>query len=123
MDFWRPNIKKSVEVLGITDMERERLLENLSVELAQVLGDKLEQILLYGSHARGEAHHGSDLDILIVIRGDFDYASLIRQTSELIARLSLENDVVISRAFTSQERLENERSPFTLNVQREGIPI
>jgi predicted nucleotidyltransferase len=123
MDFWRPNIKKSVEVLGITDMERERLLENLSVELAQVLGDKLEQILLYGSHARGEAHHRSDLDILIVIRGDFDYASLIRQTSELIARLSLENDVVISRAFTSQERLENERSPFTLNVQREGIPI
>jgi predicted nucleotidyltransferase len=104
-------------------MERERLLENLSVELAQVLGDKLEQILLYGSHARGEAHHRSDLDILIVIRGDFDYASLIRQTSELIARLSLENDVVISRAFTSQERLENERSPFTLNVQREGIPI
>ncbi len=65
----------------------------------------------------------SDLDILIVMSGEFDYAALIQQTSELIARLSLENDGVISRAFISRDRFENERSPFTLNIQREAVQL
>ncbi len=107
----------------MNERERSKLLKELSDELAQVLGERLEQVLLYGSYARKEEHPDSDLDILVVVRGDFNYASLIRQTSELVARLSLQYDVVISRAFISKERFENERSPFTLNVRREGIPV
>jgi predicted nucleotidyltransferase len=107
----------------LNEKERRKLLNQLSAELAQLLGEKLERVFLYGSYARGEARIDSDLDILIVIKGEFDYAAMIRQSSELIARLSLENDVVISRAFISKYRLENEHSPFTLNVRREGIPI
>ena len=107
----------------MNERERAKLLNHLSAELARILGDKIERVLLYGSYARGDARIDSDLDVLVVVKGEFDYPALIRQTSELIARLSLENDVVISRAFISKERLENEHSPFTLNVRREGIPI
>jgi predicted nucleotidyltransferase len=107
----------------MNENQHEKLLNDLSRELAQILGEKLDQILLYGSYARGQAQSDSDLDILIIVQGEFDYAALIQQTSELIARLSLENDVVISRAFISKERFENERSPFILNVQREGTPL
>lgn len=103
--------------------EHAKLLDHLSAELTQLLGEKLDRALLYGSHARNEARSDSDLDILIVLKGEFDYGTMIRRTSELIARLSLENNIVISRAFISKERLENESSPFTLNVKREGIPI
>ena len=39
------------------------------------------------------------------------------------AREMTEHDVVISRAFVSQERFEREASPFVLNVRREGIPV
>jgi predicted nucleotidyltransferase len=103
--------------------QRQKLLDDLSSQITQLFGKKLDRIVLYGSHARGEARPDSDLDILIVVQGEFDYGDLIHQTSELIAHLSLENDVVISRAFMSKERFENEVSPFTLNVQREGIAI
>jgi predicted nucleotidyltransferase len=103
--------------------QQKKLLHLLSQEIAQQLGEKLDRVLVYGSYARGEARSDSDIDILIVVRGKFDYATLIRQTSELISRLSLENDVVISRAFISDERFKTECSPFTLNVQREGILI
>ena len=103
--------------------QQKKLLHLLSQEIAQQLGEKLDRVLVYGSYARGEARSDSDIDILIVVRGKFDYVTLIRQTSELISRLSLENDVVISRAFISDERFKTECSPFTLNVQREGILI
>ena len=112
-----------VIIINMNQKQQKELLHSLSQELAQLLGEKLDQVLVYGSYARGEARPDSDMDILIVVQGKFDYAALIRQTSELIARLSLKNDVVISRAFISKERFEYERSPFTLNVQREGIPI
>ncbi len=78
--------------------QRAKLLNQLSTELAQILGVKLDQVLLYGSYARGKRGLTLDLDILIVMQGGVDYAALIRQTFHLIARLSLDNDIVISRA-------------------------
>jgi predicted nucleotidyltransferase len=88
-----------------------------------MLGDRLDAIILFGSRARGDALDESDIDVLIVVRGDFDYGDLIRRTSAGIAALSLENDVVISRAFVSKEEFERGRSPFLLNVRREGVPV
>ena len=103
--------------------QMEAILRALRSEMARVLGDRLEQILLFGSQARGEARPDSDIDILVVVREDYDYADLIRRTSSIIAALSLRYDVVISRAFVSRERYEREQSPFLLNVRREGIAI
>jgi predicted nucleotidyltransferase len=103
--------------------QMEAILRALRGEMARVLGDRLEQILLFGSQARGEARPDSDIDILVVVREDYDYADLIRRTSPIIAALSLRYDVVISRAFVSRERYEREQSPFLLNVRREGIAI
>jgi predicted nucleotidyltransferase len=103
--------------------KRKKLLLVLRKELEHIFGDDLYQILLYGSHARGEERADSDLDILVILHNEVDYAYLIRMTSAMISRLCLENEVVISRAFISRFRYEHERSPFVLNVQQEGIPI
>jgi len=99
------------------------ILTTLRCEFSTLLGNQLEALYLYGSQARGEAQSDSDSDVLVVINGEFDYADLLARTSETLAALSLENDVVISRAFVSQERFEQERTPFLLNVRREAVPI
>jgi hypothetical protein len=44
-------------------------------------------------------------------------------SSDLVASLSLEKDVVISRAFVSREEFEKKQSPFLMNVRREGIAV
>ena len=101
----------------------QAILRSLRVELVRALGDQLQSVILYGSQARGHAHPDSDIDVLVVVRDDSDYADLIRHTSAAVVTLSLQHDVVISRAFVSGERFEQEQSPFLLNVRREGIPV
>lgn len=99
------------------------ILAALRFEFQQILGSQYGCMYLYGSQARGDAQAGSDIDVLTVVQGEFDYADLLSKTSETVARLSLENDVVISRAFVSQERFDREQSPFLLNVRREAVAI
>ena len=107
----------------MTQTPLSQLLATLRRELARTLGDQLQAVILYGSRARGEARADSDVDVLIVLQGDFDYGDMLKRTSPLISTLSLDNDVVISRAFITAERYQSERSPFLLNVRREGVSV
>lgn len=100
-----------------------KILQKLKKELMQIYGDQISSILLYGSRARGDERPDSDIDILIVLKQEFDYSEMLRLSSDLTASLSLENDVVISRAFVSQEQFENRQTPFLMNVRREAIPV
>lgn len=101
----------------------ESILRRLRDDMSQVLGDQFVSVILYGSHARRQAHAGSDIDVVVVVRDDSDYRDLIRRTSEVISALSLQHDVVISRVFVSRDRFERERTPFLLNVRREGLAV
>ncbi len=107
-------------------MERKRLqtiLKALHSGLNSALGERVEKVILYGSQARGDAYDDSDIDVLVVLKEEFDYGEMLRCTSHLVAALSLENDVVISRAFVSKAKYEQCKVPFLMNVRREGIAI
>ena len=107
----------------MSEEKLKEILAALRLELTRVLGDRLDSVILFGSQARREAQAESDIDVLIVVHGEFDYSDLIKRTSASISALSLEHDVVISRAFVSKEQFERERSPFLLNARREGVPV
>jgi predicted nucleotidyltransferase len=107
----------------LSEVQLARILGDLRQAFSRVLSDQLELMLLFGSRARGESRPDSDIDVLVVVRGSFDYGDLIRRTSPIVSALSLENDVVISRAFVSKDRFEREDSPFLLNVRRDGVPV
>lgn len=100
-----------------------RILRLLRKELNDVLGERIEEVILYGSQARGDARDDSDIDVLIVLKDDFKYGAMIQKTSKVVAKLSLENDVVISRAFASRQQYEQSNMPFMMNVRREGMAI
>ena len=99
------------------------VLTHLRRRFAELYGPRLDRLFLFGSRARGDAEEGADLDILVVLHGEVRPGEEIRRTGGIVAELSLANDLVISCAFVSSERFMVERSPFLLNVRREGIAV
>ena len=108
------------------DMKQDLLLKivrEYQAALKPILGLRLKTMRLFGSQARGEAREGSDIDVLCLLDGIFDYGEMIRMTSEVTAALSLRYDVVISRTFATERDFQTRDLPFFMNVRKEGLPV
>jgi predicted nucleotidyltransferase len=102
---------------------RSDVLHTLKDYFKQIYQDRLDKIILFGSRARGDERLDSDIDILVVLKGVFNYSQEIERTGDFVSCLSLENNIVISRAFVDLQTFLSEDSPFLLNVKREGIVL
>ena len=103
--------------------ETTEILRKLQLELERLLGDKLNALYLYGSHARREATPDSDIDVLVVLNDEFDYIDMIWLTSYAVSDLSLEYDTLISLVFMPHIRYESEESPFLMNIRKEAVQL
>ena len=100
------------------------ILSQIKIYLTSLYQERLADLLLYGSQARGDAKPESDIDILVILKDDkIDAWQEIDITSEFIANLCLHHSIVISRSFVSRQRFQTENSPFFINVRREGISL
>ena len=101
----------------------QTILTQLRSQFELLYGDRLTQMVLYGSQARGDAHPDSDIDVLVVLKGQVQIGEEIDRTIPIVADLSLQNDVVISCNFMNEERFTNYQGPLLRNIRREGILI
>ena len=99
----------------------QKVLADLKPKLATLYGTRLVALVLFGSQARADAVTGSDIDVMLVLKGDVKPGEEIVKTGKITAELSLKYDVVISCVFMPEERYKKEQSPLLINVRREGI--
>ncbi|OGO29987.1 MAG: hypothetical protein A2Z16_01655 [Chloroflexi bacterium RBG_16_54_18] len=99
------------------------ILDELRAKVSDLFGEQLESVILYGSHARGDARTDSDIDILIILLYDFDYFQMVNKVSYLTSEISLKYGVVISSAFITKEEFDQLRTPFLINIKQEGILV
>ena len=83
--------------------------------------ERLARLCLFGSYARGTADGGSDIDVMVVLKGKTDSHAERIKTLDIRTDLSLAHHVVISCLFVDTERFMNEESPLMRNVRNDGI--
>lgn len=117
----QPEIEKMKQLSSISDLYP--VLYVLKNYLQTQYKERLSEVVLFGSYARQQATHDSDVDVLVVLEGAVDSSIEIERTSEFVAQLCLEHDLVISRFFLPKSRYQTENSPLLRNIRQEGIRV
>jgi len=102
----------------------KKILRELKKGLSSIYGDQLKAVYLFGSFARGEGKlPDSDIDVMIVLDGEFNYREVQKQSIDFVASLCLENDIVITRKFASAREYAESQMPLFLNIRNDAVAI
>ncbi len=87
--------------------------------------DAHAEVILFGSHARGDARQDSDWDILILVNKEKSSRKIEKPYRDQLFELELEIGQPISTFVYSKESWEKDYSFTSLyqNIQQEGIRI
>jgi predicted nucleotidyltransferase len=101
--------------------EIREIAEKIWAHLKRCYGSKIQQVILYGSHARGEATSESDVDLLVVVDDSLDPWEVRRGLDEVLLSILLEKGRLVSVIVVPKSFYEGYSSPFLIQVRQEGI--
>jgi predicted nucleotidyltransferase len=99
-----------------------KLMKELKEGLVRIYGDELKAVYLYGSYARGDYRKGSDVDVMIVLSDYKSYWDEINRTGELMQKVCLDYDLLVSRIFMTEGKWKQEDTPLLRNIRQDGLP-
>jgi predicted nucleotidyltransferase len=88
----------------------------------ELYGEYIEQLILFGSQARGDAREDSDVDILIVTQKRLSLGEREKLIA-FVSDLAINENILINFIEMSPQRFSSEQSPLLLNIRREGIVL
>jgi predicted nucleotidyltransferase len=91
--------------------------------LETAYGDRFVMLIVYGSTARNETDKESDLDMLVILRGTFDYFKELRTITELLYPIQLDSDRLISAKPAAVEDYRSGSLQLYRNALREGVSL
>lgn len=107
----------------IQDKATKDAVEEFSREIKMLYQQRLQDIILYGSWARGEGTSESDIDLLIILQGEVAPGQEIDRMIDIITEINLKYNVLISVYPISSATYAAIDSPLLLNVRKEGIRV
>lgn len=97
------------------------ILAELKQRLTELYGDRLSQLILFGSQARGDATEDSDVDVLVVLEGEFDHGKELDRISYVTADMMMIFPKLISPVVVSKKNFEARSQRLYQNAAREGV--
>lgn len=101
------------------------ILDEYVQGLFRIIGNDIEQIILYGSYARGEQSvdgETSDIDIMILINS-YNIKEVQAKVIDYSYDLDLQYDILLSPIVENIETFNSRKKyiPFYKNVMKEGV--
>jgi predicted nucleotidyltransferase len=106
----------------LPDHVREVILK-LESGLKEFYGDRFRGLLLYGSYARGDAREGSDVDLLLLLKGPVDPVREIIESEPVTWPLSLDSGLVLSVMPADDEAYRRGEGLFLSAVRNDAVPV
>jgi predicted nucleotidyltransferase len=99
------------------------LAREVAEDLRDMYGERLKQVVLYGSRARGDAHPESDIDLLVVLDDVYSRRAELERMNEVLWRHSLRNDVVITELPISMAEYRDSDEPLLVRARADGLAV
>jgi predicted nucleotidyltransferase len=98
------------------------ILKRFRAAIAEIYGDRLERVVLYGSRARGDAQPHSDYDVAVFLR---DMPDRLAELDRLAAlRLTFLDDTgAFFDALPYSASAYGDGSPLMHEIRREGLDL
>ena len=102
---------------------RAALAAQVAAELRELFGDRLRQILMFGSSARGDAGPDSDLDLLVVLNGERDFWADQARMDEILWDHTLSSGILVSALPVAADDLASTAKPALRGALADGLPV
>jgi uncharacterized protein len=103
--------------------EIKPLLPEIKKRLEALYGERLLNVILYGSFARNRATTDSDIDIAIVLKGEVEKVEEITRSGDILFDLMLDKEELISIFPLSEIELLNDVWPLYRHIREEGVRV
>lgn len=104
----------------------QSLIEQYILEIKKIYGLHLQQVILFGSYARGDFKTDSDVDIMILLdMADRDLKAYSQQLFYMTYDFNLDHDLDIKPIAKSEAHFNKwiENYPFYSNIKKEGVTL
>ncbi len=102
-------------------MNIKPILADFRNRLQPLYGDRLKELVLFGSWARNQATDDSDIDIAVVLDGPIKPGLEIDRMIDVITDINLESNVLLSVYPVSETDFRNRQSPLLMSIRKEGF--
>ena len=111
-------------MVSVTPRKIEEVVQLFTLAAKQVYGPALQEVILYGSCARGDFAADSDIDIMVLLDVPQEEINTARKKMlDTSDRLDMDYDVVLTPVFQSKQMFDRflPASKFYQNVKAEGV--
>jgi predicted nucleotidyltransferase len=85
--------------------------------------NRIKDVIVYGSFARGEATGNSDIDMVVIVEDNLNTEAVEAGLSDFLFNILLERNELISVFAIPETIFKTYKSPFILNTKEEGVVI